>query len=529
MSRGVVLLISSGCDRKQSVGDCFGLWPRNEGHCEEAHGADEAIYRLPWITPISILVFLIGMPTLAQETPTTPSAPPPTHGAAPAAGDGSSWLTPLLGRFHGELYGFVELDAIGDTTESFTEQAANTSIQRPGTYAGDHGEIQFSARHTRFGIRLEAPEVDSIKASAVLEMDFLGNQPLDTASGPLSSAPSPTTVSISEGSYYNYPELRFRHAFIKVETPVVDIIAGQTWELFGWQPYFNPATEDIQGLPGELYSRTPQLRLTKDLKLEAVTLEIAAAALRPPQRDSLRPDGQAGVLLKLNDWRGLITRGAVNTTEDSAAIGVSGILRRFDVAQDVAKPNSANGTVGYGVSVDGMIPIIPGGLKNRSNSLTAVASYVYGLGIGDTMSGLTAGVTIPPLANPTNAYPPPVYPQNVDTGLVTYDKNGELHLIDWQSFLLGLQYYLPPTGKVWITVNYSQMNSDAAGTLFAGSASVWHRSHWFNAALFWEATTALRFTLGYDWYTQDYNDQTKQGSYTQAPDQRVQFSAYYIF
>jgi YVTN family beta-propeller protein len=45
----------AGCDRKWSVGDCFGFWPRNDSHCEEAHRADEAIHRLPWITPLVAL------------------------------------------------------------------------------------------------------------------------------------------------------------------------------------------------------------------------------------------------------------------------------------------------------------------------------------------------------------------------------------------------------------------------------------------------------------------------------------------
>jgi 8-oxo-dGTP diphosphatase len=39
--------VNDECDRKESAGDCFGLRPRNDCHCEEAHGADEAIPRLP--------------------------------------------------------------------------------------------------------------------------------------------------------------------------------------------------------------------------------------------------------------------------------------------------------------------------------------------------------------------------------------------------------------------------------------------------------------------------------------------------
>ncbi len=90
-------------------------------------------------------------------------------------------------------------------------------------------------------------------------MDFLGNQP---QSSPTVVAPSTGVPTVSEGSYFTSPTFRIRHAALKLATPIVDILAGQYWSLFGWQSMFHPNTVEIQGVPGQIYARTPQIRLS---------------------------------------------------------------------------------------------------------------------------------------------------------------------------------------------------------------------------------------------------------------------------
>src|SRR5262249_30017731 len=98
----------------------------------------------------------------------------------------------VLGRFSTALYGFVEADHIFDSTESLNDVAGNTQIARPGTYAGDHPRLTFGLRNSRIGLRIAAPEVYGIRASAMLEMDFQGNQP----------------VGITEAAFYVNPAFR---------------------------------------------------------------------------------------------------------------------------------------------------------------------------------------------------------------------------------------------------------------------------------------------------------------------------------
>ena len=52
--------------------------------------------------------------------------------------------------------------------------------------------------------------------------------------------------------------MRIRHAMFRVETPVVDVLVGQYWHLFGWQDGYHPNTTEIQGVPGTaLLARAP--------------------------------------------------------------------------------------------------------------------------------------------------------------------------------------------------------------------------------------------------------------------------------
>src|SRR5262249_28453160 len=213
-------------------------------------------------------------------------------------------------KWNVSFYGFIQADFIWDSTQSFNESAGNGVISRPGTYAAGHKRFTFGARHSRIGFRISAPEFHAIRASANVEADFLGNQP----------------PGISESAFFVNATFRLRHAFLKVETDYVDLLVGQTWQLFGFQPYFHPNTVEIQGVPGQVFSRSPQLRLSHIFKAEPVSVEVAVAASRPPQRDAHVPDGQAGVRLTYNGLKGVHTLGGTGTSVDAAAIAFSGAL-----------------------------------------------------------------------------------------------------------------------------------------------------------------------------------------------------------
>ena len=181
--------------------------------------------------------------SLAPSTASAAIAPPVV-----APSPKPSALGSVLTSFGATFYGFIESDAIYDSTQSLNDLAGNAPIARSGTFAENHGRMTFGVRNSRFGFKLTGPELGRIKTSGIAEMDFLGNQP--------QSSPAPGgTPAVSESSYFTSPTLRIRHFALKLETPIVDVLAGQYWQLFGWQSLFHPNSVEYQGVPGELYSR----------------------------------------------------------------------------------------------------------------------------------------------------------------------------------------------------------------------------------------------------------------------------------
>lgn len=409
-------------------------------------------------------------------------------------------MKPVLApKWETTLYGFVEADAIVDSTQSLTEVAGNNALARPDTYAGQHGRFEYSVRNSRLGFRVRAPEFYRLNASAVVEMDFLGNQ-----------APNASELIISTAGL-----LRLRHVNLLIETPYIDLLIGQSWQLFGWQPYFQPGSVSIPGIAGNVFSRAAQIRLSHRFRTSPVSVDVAVALARAPQRDSLDPDGQAGLRIVFNHLRGLRTVTATQTTVDSAAIGISGTLRRFSLPEFVANPQNSVSTAGWGVSLDALFPIIAVP-DRRAWALTLHGSYVRGAGIADFFTGLTGGVSFPAL--PLGG----TYSANIDRGLALFDKNGILGTVDWQAFLVGLQFYLPPQGRIFLTSNYSQMNSDNAQN-FGEPTQVFTQSRLINASLFIDATASLRFGIEYSWLQQTYADQAV------AQNHRGWFSGFFLF
>jgi hypothetical protein len=441
----------------------------------------------------------------AEEKPAAPAeerkAETPEVGpkADPAKPD-SEGLTVQVNGWSVTLYGYAALNMMHDSTQSFGPAAGNTMLQRVGTFRGNHDQVQFTARDSRLGLRIAAPETASIKASATIESDFGSNQPTE----------------VNEQTTYITNPLRMRHYYLKVETPVVDALAGQYHDLFGWGGKgFYPSTLAFLGVTGQVYHRQPQLRLSKTISSRVIDLEIAAAAVRPVQRASGLPEGEAGLRLALNPWTGAGQQGYGQPALSPLAIGVSGIGRKLEVAQFVEFPGDSNTQIGWGVAVNAFIPVIPvKNIKDRGNGLSITGEFSRGSGISDMYnSDLTGGALFPTLPNPQNrqepANPPPIYIPNIDSGIVTYDGNGKLRLINWQAFVVGIQYYLPiASGKVWISGNYSQLKSDniVKYTPIPGRSAVYEKAQYADGSLFIGLTDALQLGYSFQFVEQTFGD-----------------------
>jgi hypothetical protein len=426
----------------------------------------------------------------------------------------------VMGKWSTTLYGFAEADYIWDSTRAFNDLAGAAQIPRAGTQGGDNGRVQFGIRNSRFGVRLRAPETAGIRASSVFEWDFMGTQ-LPVANP--DPAPTPVNAAGTEATYFTSPVLRVRHLYLKVETPVVDFLAGQYWALFGWGSAYQPNTVEIQGVPGEIYVRTPQLRISKTLKADPVTLELAVAATRPVQRDSTTPDGQAGIRFSVDSWTGLQTTGSTGTQISPFSIAATGLLRHVAVDAFSASPKTTNDRTLTAIAFDGYLPIIPASKDHKGNALSVQGEFATGYGDADMYTGLTGGISFPALPIPAGMTAAPAYAADIDNGIVTYDSKGGLHGIQWTSWLVGGQYYFPGVeGKAWVSGNYSHI--DSANTHYYGTPSKVRLSEdWFDVNLFVEPVPAVRIGAEYANFKDTYVD----GQH--AINHRAQLSSFFIF
>src|SRR5262245_22349667 len=93
----------------------------------------------------------------APPTPPAPAPAPPAPAPAPPAPAPAPPTSAVTGKWTTQLYGFVELDAISDSTQGLNDLAGNSGIARPNTYTGDHGQLTFTGRNSRIGLKLGAP------------------------------------------------------------------------------------------------------------------------------------------------------------------------------------------------------------------------------------------------------------------------------------------------------------------------------------------------------------------------------------
>ncbi|HXN31750.1 MAG TPA: hypothetical protein VN894_07815 [Polyangiaceae bacterium] len=433
-------------------------------------------------------------------------------GSAAAAQQG----TVVMGKWATTLYGFVEADAISDSTLSFNDLAGSGLVSRAGSLAGENYRFTMGIRNSRLGLRMKAPEIAGVRTSGQFEFDFLG---MPSIVG--TSATAYSISGVSEGAFGSNPLLRVRHLNLKVETPVVDFLFGQYWQLFGYQPYYHPNSVELQGVPGQLYSRTPQFRISKTVKADPITFEIAVAATRPVQRDTGIPDGQGGIRLAVDSWTGVQTVGATGTQISPLSIAATGLVRRVEVYQFASVPKNTKELTTSAFSVEAFLPVLPGTKEQRGNSLSFQGEFASGYGFNDMYTGLTGGIAFPtypaPPAGGTQAIP------NIDNGTVTYDSGGGLHGIQWTTYLFGGQYYFPGLdGKLFLTGNYSHIES--ANSHYYGAASkTLAAGDWFDVNLFADPVPSMRLGLEYA----NFNTMTGDGIHS--INHRIQFSGFYLF
>lgn len=417
------------------------------------------------------------------------------------AGDANTFV---FGKWATTLYGFAEGDFMYNSTQSFNDFAGNQQVARPGTYAGDHARTVFTARDSRLGVRVKTPSPAGYSFTANLEGDFLGSEPgiYQNTGG---TAPTAGSTN-SEAAYFSNPTFRIRHAFFKAETPFLDFTVGQTWNLLGWQASYVPAIVQWPGLVGELYGRSVQVRVSKTIKTDPLNVDLAIAALRPPQRDSALPAGQAGVRFAVNHWSAPHTSFLTSTAVMPLSLAITGDVRGFKLPEFSADPHAVNTVSGGAFAVDAFIPIIPGTQAKKDNALAVTAEFVRGSGIAEQYTAMSNGIVNPALP-PSSTGAAVAFPAHIDPGLAVYDAAGTLHTVQTQSWFVNGEYYVPGCdGRLAVFAGYYRLDVKNLGDFTTNPAVARKNVSMMEAGAFVDATQSIRIGADFAQIRDQYQD-----------------------
>ena len=461
----------------------------------------------------ALFATLLPLSTLAQ----TPSPSATAGSAMTTPSDVKTTLEPtfVVAKWKAKLYGFAELDTMLDSTQSFSEIQGNGIIVKRGGSTYDNGRLQETIRNTRLGFSLETPDWNGTKGYGLIEGDFFGFDPNPAYSTPAAGAPASQP---SESGFFTNPTFRIRHAWAKIESPYIDVLGGQTWSVLGGGGIFQPATVALQGINGEIYQRTEQLRLGKIIPLGGGSkFEIQVAALRPYQRDVIIPDLSAMLRIEIGGWQGYKSTGGTGGGLSNIQLAVSGVTKQFRAAP--AKPaNDTDWTTATGsaIAVDVIFPILPATKENHAGAVTFVGEVSSGSGYNDSFTGLNAGIASP--GAPTGA--PTTYATTIDTGAVGW-VGSDLQTVNYQSLLVNLQLYL--SNSLFLSGVYSEMLSNNSNVFPRGGNGTFWDSKYGSLAVMWDATPATRFGLEGVWTRQHVNDNTTRVN------RRGNFSMWFYF
>lgn len=408
-----------------------------------------------------------------------------------------------------QIGGFAELDMINDSTRSLTEVAGNAPIARAGSVAADMGRTAFSMRNSRLAFTVLPPVSDEWKTKAYLEFDLLGYDPDAGTAAP----------SNSEASFYTNPTFRMRHAYLAAEKNGIQILAGQYWTLFGWQMNYVPSTVSVPPVSGTLYERTPQLLISSTSKMsESTSMQAALALNRPIQRDSKLPGLDAGIRVLASGRRAPYTMYNGDLKADPMSLGISGTARAVQVPVP-GTTTSSNTYGGYGVAVDGMIPLIASDdEKDTSGTLALMGEFSAGRGYGDEYPSWSGGIAQTAQGASGAAANAP----SLDRGLGAFNASGNFALVSLRSFHLSLQWHMPAGWDSFMTVGYAQLLASNLSD-FGSAAALHDRVETAFVNLFHDFTKQVRAGAEYAYFQTRYLDGTF------AHNTRVGVSAYLRF
>ena len=186
-------------------------------------------------------------------------------------------------------------------------------------------------------------------------------------------------------------------------------------------------------------------------------------------------------------------------------------------------PGKPKMAFGYGMAVNAFVPIIPArdARATASNALSVTGEVTIGTGIADLYTGLTGGALFPSLPNPRgHDRRRRIYRPNIDSGIVTFDADGNLQTIDWRALVVGLQYYLPVAGgRIWVSAQLlaAQVGEHRQPDPRDQPRRRLHWQEYFDANAYGRCTPAVQLGVSFQNTQQDFGDRPFGGRHPEDP------------
>jgi hypothetical protein len=394
------------------------------------------------------------------------------------------------------LGGFIEFDSFYDTTRSFVETVGSGAVAKKGTYNGDNGRTQFSMRNTRLSFNVQAPEVDGWKTRGYLETDFLGYDP-NPNSGNVGSTQN------SEAANQTNPTLRIRHAYIAADRGAFQLLVGQTWSLFGWQPVYVLSSISVNPVTGSSYQRTPRIGGLQTLQLsDTNSLQVGASIERPTQKDGKIPNLVVAARWLDNGRKSGFTGPNSDIKALPMSFGLSGTYRNFTPGSNGGTTANGSSLSAFALAANALVPILTSSDgKDVSNTLTASGEFTAGRGYGDEFPSWSGGQA----QAFTGAAPSATANTNLDTGIGGYNQAGNFDLIKLRTWNAQLQYHVD--GKTFFTAGYGQLySSNISDYAPAAASGIYDRVQAKFVNVGHDFTSHVRLALEFDQFNTHYVD-----------------------
>jgi hypothetical protein len=339
----------------------------------------------------------------AQPAPMAPAvanssvAPLPADGSIPAKAlapaPGRSPLSFKIGIADFTPFGFLDFTTVYRGTQNGGDIGSSFgSIPYSNTAAGQLSETRFSAKNSRFGLRVDT-KINDTTVLGYAEADFLGN--------------AATNVNVASNSNV----MRMRVYFADVKQGPWELLAGQDWSMMtpsrrglGIVPsdVFYSQNVDTNYQVGLIWGRTPQIRAmfhpsdewTLGVSLENPDQYTGSAVTLPTGFTTTQVDNGSNGTATPNTFPDMIGKIAYDTKIGDLPFhaDVAGLMRSFKINTYTATINSNATATGYAGSANAILSILP--------NLQLIGNFFDGNGGGRYIS---TGLGPDFIVNPANA------------------------------------------------------------------------------------------------------------------------------